>query len=1043
MQAQFSDRPLAMALAILLMGLAAPLNAQEATGSIVGEVTATLTLRPLAGVQVFIPGTGVGALTNTEGRFLLRNVPSGEHLLRAQAIGFGQSELRVTVSPGGTAAAAFQLTESAIALDEVVVTGAGQATERRRIGNTVGTIDASQLVDAPIMSASDVLQARTPGVTVGQGGGSAGEASSIRIRGAASLSQSNEPIIYIDGVRADGAFGFGNNSKSSRLDDLDPNSIERVEILKGAAAATLYGTEASNGVIQIFTKKGQSGAPVWSLETSGGWARLDASRYPDLAGFALAEGPSGTRDRGTRGIRDAWGIDVQPYEVFAVPMLPYLAETGRHHAHSLSVSGGTDLITYYVAGRYSWEDGIRGMRQFGPTRDLDYSTQLSANMSLTLTENLRMQVSTRYTDRFHNPNDDGSPSSPLSVSILAKPEFANEQNPLGRRTFGSIREAMLIEWSERTRRFGGALTTNYALTPELSFEVTSGVDVVSSLGSEFRPFGYNIDGIAAVTPDGFRQVQNRDHVELTLEGRSAWNTDLTERISSGLVVGAQLLTGETVSGFYSGERFPGPGLEVTGAGSIQRTSENLLRTVSAGVYAQEQLGFDDFVFVTLGARYDRHSAFGQDAGGALYPKVSFSVVPSSLAGWEGFGPVQSLRFRGAWGRSGLQPGAFDQFTTFGPVGSETGPGLIPSNLGNPDLKPEVSTEWEVGFEAGILDDRYALEFTYWDRTVNDLLIQRQFQPSGGFLAAQLDNIGELRAQGLEFGLRGSVYSRPRLSITAFANAAYLTEEVTDLGGAPPLKIGGTRQLGWVREGYAPGAYFGGKLVAADYPISIARNGQLSSMEEMLAYFAVPRTPEEVQERLLGERVDGDLLGHYLGKPIPDWTGAVGADVQFLTHFRLSTNVEFRGGNYTITDHTGGFRSSHPTLGRNTVESAQIESTLRNPASTAEQRLEAARRYAETGAALDQFNGLNQAFAGDFVRLRELSLTYSAPSTLAGRIGAESLSLTVGGRNLLLFTSYPGMDPENTTSTQSNITTGHDAHKLGIPRRLTFSARVGF
>ncbi len=1031
-----------LSVAVLLATPSGQVRAQQ-SGSVTGQVTASQTQRPLGGVQVHIPGTGIGSLTNADGRFLLINVPVGSHTVRAQLLGFGAAEQSVSVAAGATATASFQLQESAIALDEVVVTGAGQATERRKLGNTVGTINAAQLENAPIVSAAEVLQARTPGVTISQGGGSAGEASSIRIRGSASLSQQNEPIIYVDGIRIDNSFGYGTNGTSSRLDDIDPTSIERVEVLKGAAAATLYGTEASNGVIQIFTKKGSNGAPRWTLESSVGISKLDESRYPDLAGFALKDDPTPGRDTGTRGIQERWGVDVQPYEVFSVSLLDLIAETGHFQNYNLSVAGGSDAVTYYVSGRYTWEDGIMGGTQFGPLRDQDRQTQLNANMTIVPAENLRLEVSTRYTDRDHRPNQDGTPSSPVSITILAKPEYASSNNLAGWRAFGTISEAMQIEMLENTKRFGGALTANYSLTPQLTLQGTAGLDITSQLGSEFRRYGYNVNGVTNVSPDGYRQVVALDHSETTFEGRVAWNTDLGEQLSSALVLGGQVLVGDNHRNESVGERFPGPGLEVTTAGAIQRTTEEILKTVSAGLYAQEQVGFRNYFFLTAGARFDNHSAFGQNAGGALYPKVSFSFVPSSMPGWDGLGAVSTLRFRGALGQSGLQPGAFDQYTTYAPVPSEAGPGLRPENLGNPDLEPEVSTEWEAGFEAGLFDNRFAFDFTYWNRTVSDLLVERLYQPSGGFLERQLDNIGEMKAQGVEFGVNGLVYGGRTFSINAFANAAYLTEEVTDLGGAPPIKVGGTRQLGWIREGYAPGAYFGGKLVDAEYPISIERDGTLSTTEEMLAYFAVPRTPEQVQTVLLGEKMDGDLLGHYLGKPVPDWTGTFGGEVAFLGNFSLNTMFEYRGGNFTLTDHTGGFRRSHPSIGRNTVEAAQIESTLLNPASTAQQRLDAAKRYAEIGAALDQFNGLNQAFAGDFLRWRELSLTYRVSGAFARRIGADGITLTAAGRNLMLWTDYPGMDPENTTSVDSGITLGHDAHKLGIPRRFSFSARISF
>ncbi len=200
-----------------------------------------------------------------------------------------------------------------------------------------------------------------------------------------------------------------------------------------------------------------------------------------------------------------------------------------------------------------------------------------------------------------------------------------------------------------------------------------------------------------------------------------------------------------------------------GAGNQPSVAEGLIKVVNAGYFAQEQVGFRDWVFATVGARYDYNSAFGESAGGALYPKANVSLVPSDLARWKASrvsGALSSLRLRAAVGRSGRQPGAFDQFTTFTALPSATGGGLIPLNLGNPDLRPEVSTEWEVGGEAGVFRDRAIFTFTRWNRRVDDALVQKLFPWSGGFTAAQLTNVGRLLARGWELGVNGYVVNRP-------------------------------------------------------------------------------------------------------------------------------------------------------------------------------------------------------------------------------------------------------------------------------------------
>src|SRR5690606_32095001 len=319
------------------------------------------------GAQVFIPGTSQGTLTNRDGGYLLAGVPAGSHTVRVSLIGYGSESRSVEVQAGQAATADFELRQSAIALDEVIVTGAGVATERRKLGNTVATIGTDALEEAPVSNVSELLQGREPGVVGLPSGGSAGEGAKIRIRGTSSLSQSNEPIVYVDGVRVDNAGGWGprvstgGGGNPSRLDDINPDAIERVEILKGAAAATLYGTEASNGVIQIFTKRGSAGAPRFTLQVEQGLTRYPGGRYKDHAGFVT------TPEEAAR-LSEFYGMDIQPWKAFAVDNISQLFETGHAQVYSLSATGGSENITYFVSGRYADEDGPFGAEDWGPAR---------------------------------------------------------------------------------------------------------------------------------------------------------------------------------------------------------------------------------------------------------------------------------------------------------------------------------------------------------------------------------------------------------------------------------------------------------------------------------------------------------------------------------------------------------------------------------------------------------------------------------------------------------------------------------------------------
>ena len=533
---------------------------------------------------------------------------------------------------------------------------------------------------------------------------------------------------------------------------------------------------------------------------------------------------------------------------------------------------------------------------------------------------------------------------------------------------------------------------------------------------------------------------------------------------------------------------------MTAAAVNQQAFERFLETVNAGVFAQQQLGYREYAFLTLGGRYDRNSAFGKTSAGVFYPKASLSVMPSAMPGWD-TGPLTSklstLRLRAALGQSGLQPGAFDKFTTFSALNSETGPGLGPSNLGNPVLKPEVSTEWEVGTEIGGFHDRAGLDITYWRRITRNALYPRQYAPSGGFINLQITNIGEIKAGGYDIQANLLPLSQPNLLVKLFVNASWTWAYVTRLGGAPPLKVGGSypRYRNFIKEGYPVGALFGAALpepcsarpagatylclnpgeVPYDHGAILTGvpDGRTATEADLLAFLSQPPVRRDSKGNIVAYgfslfnplRVDksgtGDYLSNYLGKSLPDWQGSFGVRATMFKNLELGALFEYKFGNYTITNLTDAFRKSNPVIGRNLPQVAQAEATLMNPASTAQQRLDAVKQWSYQFKALSPYDGLNQNENGKFLRFRELSLTYNVPSEVAARIlGARYLTITAAGRNVALWTPYSGVDPEineygrggaadTRAAIDQNFGTAIDAFGFALPRRFTFTIRAGF
>ena len=1077
--------------AVVIQGIAPPTLAAQTRGTITGVVQEQDRGIPIEGAQVSVVGTSIGGMTQSGGRYTLTNVPAGPQVVQVRRIGYSSQTRAVTVVAGETATQDFNLSRSVIALDEVVVTGTGVATEKRKLGNTVGTIDASALEDKPIISFSEVLQGREPGVVALPSGGLAGEGARIRIRGTKSLSQSNEPIVYLNGVRIDNAGGRGNigtggGGLPSRLDDIDPNSIERVEILKGAAAATLYGSEASSGVIQIFTKQGSAGQTRWEFEAEQGFSRYPSGAFEPNAGFV-------TSDTAAARLGKWWGMDIEPYRVFERDFTSGLFGTGNSQAYSLSVSGGAPILTYFASGRYQGEDGpiqldptLRCDPSFAGCRNLpdnaanDRASRAQGTLGLVSAprENIQLRMNTMFTESNSNTiSNNNNIYAPITLAIFGQPQRAScttsfgsspeiagtgrcqgVGNPLGQAAFATVREALQRRIEQEARHFNGSIGARYTPSEGIALDATFGVDVVGQHDTFFMPFGYNIDLFTSNNVEGSRSVSERNHRELSMDTKLSWETSPAGGWTSQLVGGAQGYVRRTQITGGSGIGFPGPGFEIAEAGGVQDVDEFFSSVVNAGLFAQEQVGWHDWIFATVGARYDYSSAFGEAAGGALYPKASISIIPSDRDSWDSE-QLSTLRVRAAIGQSGLQPGAFDKLTTYSAIRSPgLGPGIQPANLGNPDLKPEVATEWEVGAEVGVFSDRAALEVTFWDRTVNDALVARQFPVTGGFLARQLSNIGQIDSRGLEIGLRGTAVERENFQLSLFANGAYLKETLTDLGGAPPVKVGGSypRYRNWLREGYAPGAFFGPIVRNVEFPLDTNGDCQPDSRADLLTYFAQPRSASAFAVLMEGGdprpcSTEKGFLLNYLGKPTPDWSGSIGGDMKILGNFEVSTMFEYKAGNFFVHNLTDAFRRAHPALGGNLRAPTEARAILANPASTAEQRLDAAVEWATKHAALTPYDGLNEVERADFVRWRELSLTYRLSPVLASRVaGARSVAITLSGRNLALWTKYTGADPEINLigrpagpGLDNNFANGIDAFGLPMPRRYSLSARIGF
>jgi TonB-dependent starch-binding outer membrane protein SusC len=736
-----------------LLVFAPPTAAQQEPGRITGQVTDAQSGAPLSEVQVFIPGTGIGTLTRTNGRFIILNVAPGVKELRAERIGMSSVSQQVTVASGQAVDVNFQLGTQALGLDEIVVTGQAGAARRREVGNTIAQIKAAD-IPGKALTSQDMLIGSAPGLTISAAGGEMGNASAIRLRGNHSVSMSNTPIIYVDGIRIRSEATPPNNAKDfpsqrganirvSPLEQINPSDIERIEIIKGPAATTLYGTEASAGVIQIFTKSGSSGSTVWTVESEQGfvWSRK----------FGMDVGSTGA---------ECARVNICNFDYYRWdPLL----KTGYNPGYDGSVRGGGQNLQYFVSTGYNQNEG------FLPN-EYAKKFQTRGNFTFTPANALQFTWNTGYT---HSWQQNVSQSNSQGLGHNVYRGLANFFSNDSIQYLNKILDYDLEAWIDRLTTGG---TATWSPMPDLTTRVTVGYDFLMQDSKNLRPFGF------FGFPTGALLQDNWQNKALTVDYVGTFNFGLMSNVKSSFSWGGQAVGQETYLLEAWGENFPGAAKPTVNSASTRQGYEERAKVWNAGFFLQDVFDITNRYFLTLGLRVDGNSAFGSGFGLQMYPKISGSWVLSDEAFWPGWG---SVKMRAAYGRSGRAPGAFDAVRTWDASGAwNNQPAFVPKNRGNPDLGPEVSAEVEAGFDSSWKDDRIKLDFTYYRSTTSDALLNVSGIASVGFSSAQLTNVGKLQNTGLEVALNTTPILSENWGWDVGVNVSTNHSKALDLG---PLK----------------------------------------------------------------------------------------------------------------------------------------------------------------------------------------------------------------------------------------------------------------
>lgn len=1017
-------------------------------GGITVIVTDAATKQPISRATVTVD-SGRPSKTQDNGTLVISGISAGVHKMTVRAIGYRVYSMPVTIRDGATERLAITLTPSATALSEVVTTATGDRP-RYETGNAIGTIHADSIVPTTLIrNMSDLLQARVPGVVVENTSGDVGAPSKIRLRGVNSLALNNDPIIILDGVRLQAqttAASLQTNVGSakmlsqlsnpangnatpplapSRLDDIDPNTIESIDVLRGPSASSLYGTDAANGVIVIKTKRGQPGS--WRSTITGnlgtssvpgsmpamwwGWSYYQTGLSTTecnlaVGGFATVAGGGCIQDSVTQ---------------FNPQNNPAMRTTGTGTSKSLTadLSGGTASLIQYFSGTLSSDVGLAKMsdaeaRLIGrlwatpvPSWMIHPNTQqeVDGTSTTTITINPKADVSLHSSAIYRNvlngvvgdppgtiPGYGASAADTLSY-LPSEGQRTKNTETAKHGTIGGTGNYRPLRWLSFVANLGGDYIQDLqdadlrAQDCSLALFVANGTTAcpsghTSAHNETFTPSA-DIRGTLSFTPWSWLSLQTSTGEQYSRTYFSGLQVGNSNPQTCPLAYGTTLLSPNPVCTNSSAQQYA--------------VTESRDEAATAGIYLEETVGLFG-VYNTFGIRRDVASAFGREIkteSPPYYPKLDLSYPISDKSFFPKQPYISSLRLRLAYGQSGnqaSQTAVLNNYSvsqvTYGGTTSATNSVLV-TQLGNPFLKPEKTTEWEGGVDVSFFEnERVHAEVTMYRKFTHDAIISLPLAPSyGQDNLSQYVNLGNVENRGLEVSLTTKLLDTRAVNWDLVLNGTKNTNKLVHK--SPLLNVAGPLNTQF-REGYPLYGYWGA-------PVESYADANGDGFLEQ-------------NEIKFGSQ-------EYLGAPYPKgevtyasnlglWNGAI----------RIHANLDQILGQTTqlLVGNSGNY---HPR--------AAVDRT----APLAQQ------------AAYIQAVVNNNAYIGtsSSVRLNELSVTYTVPAATARRLlRVSSLAVTLAGRNLALWTNYAGKDPNVDTSGLFGEATQDNS--LGTPQPREWALR---
>jgi TonB-dependent SusC/RagA subfamily outer membrane receptor len=976
--------------AVLALLAAGPLLAQQ-TGTLTGTVISQGNGQPLGDVQIAVQGVGLGQLTNQDGRFLIVNVPVGEHTVTAQLIGYGAESQTVTVTVGEPVILDFTLRVRAVQLEGMVVTGTPIAAERREVGNSIELVTAEQIEAMPVTSVEDILRGRALGVSVAGLPSQPGAGQRVLLRGVNSITGRNEPLVYIDGVRMmsdawEGSGGsMGGNESATGFAGIDPRDIERIEIIKGAAASTLYGTEAAAGVIQIFTKRGRPGAPRWTANVDQTVTHVGhVGPDDDKTGLHLND--------------CTFGGLLRPEQTGPDPDCPSSGswlKTGHGQKYDANVRGGSDEITYFLSTGWNKEVGNMNVKNDGAS-----NFNVRSNFQFNTFEDLSIRFNASYRRQYIDwiPMGSGDESLISNITYLDDGATPDDQDLL----------TMDKDLEQTIQQMNFSANINWLPRDNFRHRLNIGVDHSNSLYYQSRPYGYFDDPEGTRTRDEeIRRFLTLDYSTSVSSGIPFLNSDFTSVISAG----GQYNATEDMGMRVDVNDVVGPGnWETDDYADITNYNEDYSGRHQGGFFLQGQFGWKGRAFLTAGFRADSHSNFGEDLEHdyffLIYPKVQATYTLSDHTWWPQ--SWETARIRMAYGESGEPPPPGESLITWRTVQADENVSVYQiNNGGNTEIGPEITKEWEVGLDGSFLLGKVNYTATAYQRKTYDGLVYVWPASSEGLEEQYLRNLGNWEAKGIETALDLLVYDGMDMQFSINGRYQWNETKMVKLSNNPLEEF----DLRYVEHRYRIGL-----------PMPSFMDQKIQNPNELGVMPVYSDTAE------------------YYGPTNPPHEASAGFTLNMWNRFTLDAFFLGHWG-HTITDIQASYMVQSgpgwPTQRCVDIVAAMELYNEGNDAAIAPFRaLDIARCY----------QGYRETWANraDFVRLGTLTTSYRLPEDWLARVpgGFDQATIQFTAMNLWHWTKFPGMHPEALAGSAAYVDRAA-GFIIPPPKRFTLNLRLNF